>query len=413
MNEYVKKKIIDNEKELLNFFKGSDIYKSIQQYIPKLNIINRDMDLYNFINASFKQKNKAEEIYNKNGFKSSRQLINESVADLDKNDITNINNLLANNKYTYLDICALSKNFNSQVGMYYLEEEDCVVIKTTVEDNNRPFDDRWLNRDKNVLIYCIQKEKEENVESLSFSHKPNAMIFNSLMLGELIDVHVFLNHKKGENYTYEGVFHPCGLVDGNNAFVLFRDGHDNEIPYDNFYGQLWSKLVKTGELPSISAELSEETKSSENNYIEKKKIIGSKRTALQQKKLELEISLRGDILVVQYEKNKLISKGRKDLAEKVTDVSLFNNQLGYDILTYSIDENGNPKDKHIIVKTSVNNKTLSYEISELEIKQMKNPSTDCYIYRVYDVFTDEPKYIDVTTRKSEYIPKNYSVILND
>ena len=413
MNIEVKKAIIENEKRLLEHFNSSEYHNSIKFYISKLELFNRDMDLYDFINVSFKNKDDVEKIYNSKGFKSSRQLINEYKDKLDLSDKTTVNNIKFGNKYSYIEICAISNNYNPQVGMYYLPENDCVVIKTTVEDNNRIYDDRWLNQNKNVLIYCIQTEKKENVETLSFSHKPNAVIFNALMTGELIDIHVFRNSKKGDPYIYEGVFHPCGLVDGNNAFVLFREGHDEEIPYDNFYGQLWNKLVKTGTIDKIPVSLTEEFDLMCIEPSKRSKIRKSKRTLLQQKKLDLEINLRGDCLVVQHEKQKLISIGRNDLAEKVTDVSLTNSELGYDVLTFCVDVNGQCKNKHIIVKTSVNKDTLSYVVNEKEINELKDNNTDYLVYRVYDIFTDEPKYIDVTNIKSNYIAREYLVNIND
>lgn len=412
MNKIVKKAIIDNEKLLLEHFNKPEIVNSIRLYISKLELLNRDKDLYDFISVSFKNKTDIEKLYNAEGFKSSRQIINERKDELNLEDKSTIKNIEIGNKYSYIEICALANNYNPQVGMYYLPEDDCVVIKTTVEDNNRIYDDRWQNEDKNILIYCIQTEKPENVENLSFSHKPNAVIFNALMIGDLIDVHVFRNSKKGDPYMYEGVFHPCGLVDGNNAFVLFREGHDDEIPYDNFYGQLWNKLVKTGSVEHIKTNLTEDFNlicSEKNN---RRRIKKSKRTLLQQKKLDLEVDLRGDCLVVQHEKQKLISLGRKDLADKVSDVSLKNSELGYDVLTFAADVNGNYRDIHIIVKTSVNKNSLSYFANDIEVEKLRN-SSDCLVYRVYDIFTDEPKYIDVTNVKSEYIAKEYLVSIND
>src|SRR5690606_38241357 len=72
----------------------------------------------------------------------------------------------------------------------------------------------------------------------------------------------------------------------------------------------------------------------------------------------------GEEIVVRYEKNHLLSKGRADLAEKVCQLSLEDTYAGYDIVSF--DENGN--EKKIEVKSTVikQPENFSFNISKNE-----------------------------------------------
>ena len=396
MNVDVKNIIIKNEKELQKYF--DEYRQSINQYIKKLQTVNYDAMLYELIIRSFssKEKNEQENKYNMRGFKSSRQLINEYKHFLDFNDRPKIDELNIDDEYSSLEICSLADNYNNQVGMYYLTGMNSVIIKATVEDNERTYDNKWLKGDL-ILRYYMQNESEANVNSLKFSHKPNSIIFNSLMEQELINIYVFENKKRGSNYKYKGIYHPCGLVSNNKAFLLFKDGYENEIPIDNLEAQFLSTIINSGKYPE-STEMSKLYLGRMDDFNDSglRKIPFSKRTALQQMKIDLEVSLRGEEIVIENEKRRLKSLGYFDLANKVINVSLKDMNLGYDIKSYDINSNGEIIEQYIKVNASATHKAFRFIISSMEYESIKEK--DNYkLYRVYDIYTDTPKYIDVNS----------------
>lgn len=95
----------------------------------------------------------------------------------------------------------------------------------------------------------------------------------------------------------------------------------------------------------------------------KKKIIGDK----------------GELFALQWEKDKLLKKGLKFLADKVEHISLTNDSKGYDILSFC--ENGDFK--YIEVKTTTSDSSNSFFISETENEALNN-LPNYYIYRVFD-----------------------------
>lgn len=400
MNEKLKNKIILNEKNLLTKF--NQYKQSINQFIKKIEGVKYDGVLYDLITRSFttKEKQEQENLYNMHGYKSSRQLVNENKHYLNLNDRPCVDNIVIGQEYSSLDVCSIADNYNNQVGMYYLSGENAIIIKSTIEDNDRPYDDKWFIPGV-VLRYFMQNENEKNIQTLNFSHKPNSLIFNSLMEHELIDIHVFVNKKKGDPYKYEGVYHPCGIISKNKAFLLFKDGCENEIPYDNLDGQFLMNLIYSNKLPQNSTGYPL-VLGDNNDFFDYqiRKIKTSKRNRIQQEKIELEVELRGEQLVIRYEQNKLLNLGRPDLAKLVTDVTLSDDDLGYDIRSFDVDKDGNVVDKYIKVKTSVSHKNIGFSLKKKEYDMIVNRT--CNLLRVYDIYTNCPKFIDISSRLSDF-----------
>lgn len=93
--------------------------------------------------------------------------------------------------------------------------------------------------------------------------------------------------------------------------------------------------------------------------------------------------LEGELFVLKYERNELIKKNRSDLAIKVEHVSLINDSIGYDILSF--DEFGNKK--YIEVKSSVSNYKSNFFLTDNEMKTI-NRLENYYIYRVFNIKKD-------------------------
>lgn len=395
MNVFLKNKIIENEKKLLDNF--PEYKQSIFQFIKKIEKCSNDSMLLEIIVSSFSSESKKNQIkkYNESGFVSAYELINSNLESLDLSEKITLDNIIDGNLYNPFEICSIAKNYNNQVGMYYINDSN-VIIKSTVEDNNRPYDDRWLKKDI-ILKYFMQKEKEINLSTLIFSNKPNVTIFNSLMEGYMINIHVFINTKKGDKYKYCGIFHPCGLVSNNKAFILFKHGYDSEVPFDNLEAQFIYSLLKDNKYPEMCnfnlISVEHIKKSSVKSDIGHLKT--SKRNIIQNMKIQLEVNLRGEDLVLHYERNKLIKLGYKNLAELVENVSLYDDSLGYDIKSFEVLKDGSVKEIYIKIKTSVSANVNSFELSAKELENLTYNPDKYKLYRVYDIYTDKPKFYQV------------------
>lgn len=101
--------------------------------------------------------------------------------------------------------------------------------------------------------------------------------------------------------------------------------------------------------------------------------------------------LLGEELVIIYEKERLTKLGRSDLAEKIKWISKEDDSTGYDIVSFDIREFNNVREKYIEVKSTEENDTNTFYISANELKAMESLKRQYFIYRVYNVKSDNPK----------------------
>lgn len=92
-----------------------------------------------------------------------------------------------------------------------------------------------------------------------------------------------------------------------------------------------------------------------------------------------------------YEKNRLSSLGRNDLAESIKWISKENDGTGYDIISYDVDANNNITEKFIEVKTTEGSDTNIFYISTNELNVMEKLKKQYYIYRVFNLKTSHPE----------------------
>lgn len=123
---------------------------------------------------------------------------------------------------------------------------------------------------------------------------------------------------------------------------------------------------------------------------------------------------RGEKIVKDIERSRLLDAGRSDLADKVDRVSLKSDSLGYDILSFELDG----KERYIEVKATtskVGNANFFFTANELKTSlKFKN----YFIYVVYDVTSENPKVWAIKNPfnpENEYVvktPVNYRVTIN-
>ena len=120
-------------------------------------------------------------------------------------------------------------------------------------------------------------------------------------------------------------------------------------------------------------------------------------------RLNKKLGDRGEKIVMDLEKSRLLKARRNDLANKIERVSLTSDAYGYDIVSY--DEDGTKR--YIEVKATRSNVGVAnffFTANELRTAQ---ETQNYYIYMVYEVTTDEPK---VWAIKNPFNPENKNAI---
>lgn len=150
--------------------------------------------------------------------------------------------------------------------------------------------------------------------------------------------------------------------------------------------------IEDSEVEFVSLELVDiPKKRKKNKYSEITKKTIKKTDYLKKAKTNAKNGLLGEELVMIYEKNRLLSLGRNDLAELIKWISKEDDGTGYDIISYDVDINNNIIEKFIEVKTTEGSDTNVFYISTNELSVMEKLKKQYYIYRVFDLKTSHPK----------------------
>ena len=109
-------------------------------------------------------------------------------------------------------------------------------------------------------------------------------------------------------------------------------------------------------------------------------------------KKSIETGVAGEMLVLDYERDRLRKIGRDDLAHDVKWIANIDDSKGYDIESFDIDKEGNIRKIYIEVKTTDGSANSPFFISKNEKEQMDNLKENYYIYRVYNIGNDKPNF---------------------
>lgn len=129
-----------------------------------------------------------------------------------------------------------------------------------------------------------------------------------------------------------------------------------------------------------------------NKYSEIKKKTIRKIDYLKKAKSNAKNGLIGEELVMAYEQDRLIKLGRRDLSEKIKWISKEDDSIGYDIISFDVDDENNVKEKYIEVKTTEGNDTNIFYISTNEVNIMDKLKEKYFIYRVFNLKTKHPEF---------------------
>lgn len=181
-----------------------------------------------------------------------------------------------------------------------------------------------------------------------------------------------------------------------SKFLYFSFGRPNdEVKDENLPDEL--KDIKLSDFPPIEKVRAEyveldvlEMVDSEKKRKRKSKKIDHSR---QSKKFK-RIGDRGEQIVVQLERKYLIDNGRPDLAKKVNHIAKTDDTVGYDILSYELDET----EKFIEVKSTL--KPIGFSqifltSNELEVAKSKS---NYNFFIVYNVGKLNPKIWKIKTK---------------
>lgn len=142
------------------------------------------------------------------------------------------------------------------------------------------------------------------------------------------------------------------------------------------------------------------------HYVEPKEKITKKYSRIRSKvairkidyvekaKTDAEIGLLGEMLALEYEREKLIKNGFADLADKVKHVATSGDGFGYDIISYEL-INSKIEEIYIEVKTTTNKLDVDFPVSRNE-KLTSNDLGERYcIFRIYDAKSVNPSFYKV------------------
>lgn len=139
----------------------------------------------------------------------------------------------------------------------------------------------------------------------------------------------------------------------------------------------------------------------------KPKLTREQRDEIQETKDE--IGEIGEEIVMEFERNRLIQLGFEPEAANVGQVSLFNDSLGYDIVSYNLEgDSFMQHDRLIEVKSSIKNKFNIY-LSNNEVIVAKIEGERYWIYFVGGIDKDTRK----SSQEPEMIQNPYQNILNN
>lgn len=133
---------------------------------------------------------------------------------------------------------------------------------------------------------------------------------------------------------------------------------------------------------------------------------------IEKAKKDAKTGVLAEELVVAYEKEFLINQGKEDLAKRVKWVAKEADGYGYDVLSYSLDGS----EKYIEVKATTLGISQPFDISANEIETAKNSKENYWIYRVYNMDSNERKFFKISgdiEKEFDLEPTSYKAYLKE
>lgn len=239
-------------------------------------------------------------------------------------------------------------------------------------------------------------EGYERGNILSIEYNADNLPTNEIMITDLLDMKVLLKELKLMMVSYDDIGQSIKYVLNQQSFSV----DEEKVVYEVSQFDTKQKNIKLTEGPKEKLERVLSSRHINKTDYELKEKVNSK------------IGFSGEILILNYERQKLIDAGRNDLAEKVEQVSETQGDgLGYDIKSYDVQGNS----VFIEVKATTGDIDTPFYLSENELNMSHNHKDEYVLARVYDLLGNCRFYI-VTGDLSEKLklkPKNYIAFPKD
>lgn len=238
-----------------------------------------------------------------------------------------------------------------------------------------------------------------------------ANLIKSVCLNDT-EIHLFYRSKNQDPFTYLGIIKHIEHFDNTRGRTFFLSQIQNWEMIINRLEGLFTKRIFIKAYPhdSLKSKISDSQNSSERLLESRAASFQAhgkqKQNYIDIHKKKEELGLKGELYVIQYEKNRLINLGKADLAKQIEHVSRkYGDGLGYDVLSFNKDGSR----LFIEVKTTTLSGKQDFYISNNELTFLKN-RLQARIYRVYN-FSENRGGIKVNVYSKEDFCDNGKLVL--
>jgi hypothetical protein len=277
---------------------------------------------------------------------------------------------------------------NSQYGMSRSLKNNTLVLRSKLSSS---YNDRWANTDHTKYYYTgmglrgDQRLDYSQNKTLSQSRINNIDVFLFIGSGGALFTYmgrVILNDEpfQEEQVDADGILRkvwifPLKLIESRNIKVDLEDEDDiktNELEF-----------IEDTNLKSIDKRATVENPPPKDKIVPPNlpKFKGKKTDFDKKNRIKKIIGDKGELFIIEYEKNKLSKLGMNNLSDLVENVSKTRGDgIGYDIKSY--DEKGN--EIFIEVKTTTESRRKPFNVSLVELERSKVDSDKYFLYRIYN-----------------------------
>lgn len=239
--------------------------------------------------------------------------------------------------------------------------------------------------EKNTIVSKYYKKNNYTNEEIINDLKKMMQIYDSIV-GVLGDV----------NYDYDKAIDRIMLIE-SDVFTTALDAID-EI------NKKISSVIDVDIIRKLKYEEPKVRNSKIFSRIRNPEII-KKIDYIEKAKTDAEIGELGEKLALEYEYDRLVNEGRKDLAKQIKRISIKSDAFGYDIESFDIIE-GRYQKVYVEVKTTANKTDVDFQVSRNEIETSNDKNKFYCIFRIYDVKNVHPKFYRAYGKISEHFELN-------
>lgn len=115
---------------------------------------------------------------------------------------------------------------------------------------------------------------------------------------------------------------------------------------------------------------------------------------IEKAKADMEIEQLGEMLALQFKRERLIKEGFNYLANKIRHVAIISNAFGCEIESYQLI--GSKMEKiYIEVKTTTNKLDVDFPVSRNEVEESNKKKGHYCVFRIYDAKSENPSFYKV------------------